>query len=79
LGLGAVKIAAFTPTYRGLTRQQIAPATSANRILQQLGGVLGTVTLALPSPGCSRSPHSQQSPQHSSAARTIPEPRYDAA
>jgi EmrB/QacA subfamily drug resistance transporter len=47
LGQGAVKLTAFTATYRGLTQAQVAPATSANRILQQLGGVLGTVTLAL--------------------------------
>jgi EmrB/QacA subfamily drug resistance transporter len=47
LGQGAVKLAALTVTYQGLTDKQIAPATSANRILQQLGGVLGTVVLAL--------------------------------
>jgi EmrB/QacA subfamily drug resistance transporter len=47
LGQGAIKLTAFTITFRGLTRKQIAPASSANRILQQLGGVLGTVLLAL--------------------------------
>jgi EmrB/QacA subfamily drug resistance transporter len=47
LGQGAVTLAAFTATYRGLTSAQIAPATSANRILQQLGGALGTVVLAI--------------------------------
>jgi EmrB/QacA subfamily drug resistance transporter len=47
LGQGAVKLTAFTVTYQGLTPEQVAPATSANRILQQLGGVLGTVLLAL--------------------------------
>jgi len=47
LGQGAVKLTAFTVTYQGLAPEQVAPATSANRILQQLGGVLGTVTLAL--------------------------------
>jgi EmrB/QacA subfamily drug resistance transporter len=47
LGQGAVKLTAFTVTYRGLAPDQVTPATSANRILQQLGGVLGTVVLAL--------------------------------
>jgi EmrB/QacA subfamily drug resistance transporter len=47
LGQGAIKLTAFTVTYRGLTSDQVAPATSANRILQQLGGVLGIVVLAL--------------------------------
>jgi EmrB/QacA subfamily drug resistance transporter len=47
LGQGAVKLTAFTVTYQGLTQEQVAPATSANRILQQLGGVLGIVVLAL--------------------------------
>jgi EmrB/QacA subfamily drug resistance transporter len=47
LGQGAVKLTAFTVTYQGLTQAQVAPATSTNRILQQLGGVLGTVTFAL--------------------------------
>jgi EmrB/QacA subfamily drug resistance transporter len=47
LGQGAIKLTAFTVTYRGLTREQVTPASSANRILQQLGGVLGTVVLAL--------------------------------
>jgi EmrB/QacA subfamily drug resistance transporter len=47
LGQGAVKLTAFTVTYQGLAPEQVAPATSANRILQQLGGVLGTVMLAL--------------------------------
>jgi EmrB/QacA subfamily drug resistance transporter len=47
LGQGAIKLTAFTVTYRGLTPEQVAPATSANRILQQLGGVLGIVVLAL--------------------------------
>lgn len=47
LGQGAIKLTAFTITFRGLTSEQIAPASSANRVLQQLGGVLGTVILAL--------------------------------
>jgi EmrB/QacA subfamily drug resistance transporter len=47
LGQGAIKLTAFTVTYRGLTPEQVAPATSANRILQQLGGVFGIVVLAL--------------------------------
>lgn len=47
LGQGAIKLTAFTITFRGLTPEQIAPASSANRVLQQLGGVLGTVILAL--------------------------------
>jgi EmrB/QacA subfamily drug resistance transporter len=47
LGLGTVTLAAFTATYRGLSHEQIAPATSANRILQQVGGVLGTAVLAI--------------------------------
>ncbi|MFC5834557.1 hypothetical protein [Nonomuraea insulae] len=47
LGQGAVTLPAFSATYRGLTRAQMTPATSANRILQQLGGVFGTVALAL--------------------------------
>jgi EmrB/QacA subfamily drug resistance transporter len=46
LGQGAIKLTAFTVTYRGLTPAQVAPATSANRILQQLGGALGVVVLA---------------------------------
>jgi predicted MFS family arabinose efflux permease len=47
LGQGAIKLTAFTITFRGLAREQIAAASSANRILQNLGGVLGTVLLAL--------------------------------
>jgi MFS family permease len=47
LGIGAVTLTALTVTYRGLTPKQIAPATSANRIMQQLGSVFGTVVLAL--------------------------------
>ncbi len=47
LGQGAIKLTAFTITFRGLAREQIAPASSANRIIQNLGGVLGTVLLAL--------------------------------
>jgi EmrB/QacA subfamily drug resistance transporter len=47
LGQGAIKLTAFTVTYRGLTDEQVAPASSANRILQQLGGVLGIAVLAL--------------------------------
>jgi hypothetical protein len=40
-------LAAFTATYRGLSHGQFAAATSANRILQQVGGVLGTAVLAI--------------------------------
>jgi hypothetical protein len=47
LGQGAIKLTAFTITFRGLAREQVAPASSANRIIQNLGGVLGTVLLAL--------------------------------
>jgi EmrB/QacA subfamily drug resistance transporter len=47
LGQGAIKLTAFTITFRGLASEQIAPASSANRIIQNLGGVLGTVLLAL--------------------------------
>jgi EmrB/QacA subfamily drug resistance transporter len=47
LGLGTVMLAAFTATYRGLTPEQFGPATGANRILQQTGGVLGTAVLAV--------------------------------
>lgn len=47
LGIGAVMMTAFTATYRGLAPEQIASATVATRIMQQLGGVLGTVVLAL--------------------------------
>jgi predicted MFS family arabinose efflux permease len=47
LGIGAVTLTALTVTYRGLMPKQIAPATSANRIMQQLGSVFGTVVLAL--------------------------------
>jgi EmrB/QacA subfamily drug resistance transporter len=47
LGQGAIKLTAFTITFRGLTHEQVAPASSANRIVQNLGGVLGTVLLAL--------------------------------
>jgi MFS family permease len=47
LGQGAIKLTAFTVTYRGLTPEQVTPATSGNRVLQQVGGVLGTVALAL--------------------------------
>jgi EmrB/QacA subfamily drug resistance transporter len=47
LGQGAIKLTALTITFRGLARDQIAPASSANRILQNLGGMLGTVVLAL--------------------------------
>jgi EmrB/QacA subfamily drug resistance transporter len=47
IGQGAIKLTAFTITFRGLAHEQIAPASSANRIIQNLGGVLGTVLLAL--------------------------------
>jgi EmrB/QacA subfamily drug resistance transporter len=47
LGQGAIKLTAFTITFQGLSQEQVAPASSANRILQNLGGVLGTVLLAL--------------------------------
>jgi EmrB/QacA subfamily drug resistance transporter len=47
LGQGAIKLTAFTITFQGLAQEQVAPASSANRILQNLGGVLGTVLLAL--------------------------------
>jgi hypothetical protein len=47
LGLGTVMLAAFTATYRGLSHEEFAPATSANRILQQVGGALGTAVLAI--------------------------------
>lgn len=47
LGLGAVVLAALTATYRGLTAHQMAPATVAARIAQQIGGVLGTAVLAV--------------------------------
>jgi len=47
LGQGAIKLTAFTITFRGLAPEQVAPASSANRILQNVGGVLGTVLLAL--------------------------------
>jgi hypothetical protein len=47
LGQGAIKLTAFTVTFRGLAPEQVAPASSANRILQQLGGVPGTALLAL--------------------------------
>lgn len=47
LGLGAVVLAALTATYRGLSPEQVAPATVAARIAQQIGGVLGTAVLAV--------------------------------
>lgn len=47
LGLGAVILSSFTATYRDLSKEQVATATSAARILQQLGGVLGIAVLAL--------------------------------
>lgn len=47
LGIGALMMTAFTATYRDLTPERIPPATVATRIMQQLGGVLGTVVLAL--------------------------------
>ena len=47
LGIGAVLITTMTATYRGLTPEQFAPATSASRIMQQLGGSVGTVVLAV--------------------------------
>ena len=47
LGIGAVLLASMTATYRGLTTEQMAPATSASRIFQQIGGSFGTVMLAL--------------------------------
>lgn len=46
LGLGAVLIATFTATYRDLATEQIASATSASRIIQQLGSLLGIALLA---------------------------------
>lgn len=47
LGQGAIKLTAFTFAFRGLAPDQITAAGSANRLVQQLGGVLGTVVLAL--------------------------------
>ena len=47
LGLGTVNLAAFTSTYRGLTPEQVPQATVANRLMQQVGGVLGTAMLAI--------------------------------
>lgn len=46
LGLGAVFIATFTATYRELAKEQFAAATSASRIIQQLGSLLGIAFLA---------------------------------
>ncbi|WP_433177034.1 DHA2 family efflux MFS transporter permease subunit [Actinoallomurus sp. CA-150999] len=47
LGIGTVLLTAMTATYRGLSASQLAPATSASRIMQQIGGSFGTVLLAL--------------------------------
>ncbi|GAB3960404.1 MDR family MFS transporter [Actinoallomurus acanthiterrae] len=47
LGIGTVLLTAMTATYRGLSASQMAPATSASRIMQQIGGSFGTVLLAL--------------------------------
>lgn len=47
IGIGTVLLAGFTATYRGLSPEQFAGATSAARILQQIGGVLGTAVLAV--------------------------------
>jgi MFS family permease len=47
LGIGAVLLTAMTATYRELSADQMAPATSASRIFQQIGGSFGTVVLAI--------------------------------
>lgn len=46
LGIGAALLTSMTATYRGLAPEQLTPATSASRILQQIGGSAGTVVLA---------------------------------
>ncbi|MYW97958.1 DHA2 family efflux MFS transporter permease subunit [Amycolatopsis rubida] len=47
VGLGAVPLAAITATYRDVEKDDMAAATSASRILQQVGGSLGTAVLAI--------------------------------
>ncbi|WP_163507510.1 DHA2 family efflux MFS transporter permease subunit [Fodinicola acaciae] len=46
LGVGAVMLAAMTATYRGVPDRHTAAATSASRIAQQIGQVIGTALLA---------------------------------
>ncbi|GLY91306.1 MFS transporter [Actinoallomurus iriomotensis] len=46
-GIGAVLMTAMTATYRELSAEQMAAATSASRIFQQVGGSFGTVVLAI--------------------------------
>ncbi|MGI5207691.1 hypothetical protein ACQEU6_39715 [Spirillospora sp. CA-108201] len=46
-GIGAVLLTAMTATYRQLSAEQLAAATSASRIIQQIGGSFGTVVLAI--------------------------------
>lgn len=47
LGLGAAGVAVTAGAYRGLRAQQVPRATSAVRILQQVGGSFGTAVLAV--------------------------------
>ena len=46
-GIGAALVPSLASPYRGLTRDQIPRATSAIRILQQLGGSFGVAILAV--------------------------------
>jgi EmrB/QacA subfamily drug resistance transporter len=47
LGMAIAIIPAMTATYHGLRHDQIPRATTASRILQQIGGSLGTAVLAV--------------------------------
>ena len=46
-GIGAALVPSLASPYRGLRRDQIPKATSAIRILQQLGGSFGVSVLAV--------------------------------
>lgn len=47
LGLGATTVPATTACYQGLAQDAIPQATSAIRVFQQLGGVVGSAVLAV--------------------------------
>lgn len=47
LGLGATTVTVTTAAYHGLDNEHIPQATSAIRVFQQLGGVLGSAVLAI--------------------------------
>jgi hypothetical protein len=46
-GLASANIALMASAYTGLSKQQVPAATTATRIMQQVGGSFGTAVLAM--------------------------------